>query len=145
MAHGDHWEAITGNAEEAFAQIIPRAISNGRLVGTSGEFLFQHDDGPELPERISGLVYPEDTPLRFIVLACSDSTKAGKAAVLYTAYPLLFEGCRAVVTLRECQELEMQHEATIRAELDNQGLIWFFDPFFFWLFVRSAEGIGLSS
>lgn len=131
MAHGDHWEAITGDAESAFTQMIPVVISEGKLIGTSRDFLFQHEDGQQVPERISGIVHPQDAMLRFLVLVCSNSTVSEKSHFLYTGYPLLQAGSDAVVSLREIKEQEMPHEAIIEAEPSSGSIIWFFDPFYF--------------
>lgn len=61
MGHGNHWEAIGGEAEEVVAHWIPVVVSNGVLTASTK---FDLDDGenPQREEEAFGIVYPQTPP-----------------------------------------------------------------------------------
>lgn len=128
MNHGDHWEAITGSAEDAIKEWLPALTRHGRLIGTS---VFSFDDGENPPrlEKCAGLVHPEG-PLRFIGLVCTDSLSKPPANVLFSAFPYLSEGNVHAIQITGIEEDE-SNEGVIEGSVKGDASVSFFDPLYF--------------
>ena len=127
MIHGNHWEAITGNAEESLERFVPATLANGALTEET-QFVLTRDDGGEQPETVIGATYPE-TPLRCLALISTNSAEPGANRFLYSAYPFCAEGLPNNI---EIDSLEADNiEGIVHGSCESGAAIDFFDPLFF--------------
>jgi len=127
--HGDHWEAIEGDAEKTVTHILPYAIEHGKVAGKS-EFDCTGDDGVVRREKAFGLVHGE-MPLRYFALICSNSGAAEPCNSVYSFYPFCASGITHRLTIEKLHPWENGVEGVVQASTESGALIWFFDPYFF--------------
>lgn len=125
--HGEHWQAIDGDAERTFTELAPRAAQRGRVHGKT-EFDRIGEDGVTRRESATGLVYG-DPPIGFFTLVTSDS-EAGRN-VVDSAYPFCIEGIEHEVTIARLSPWEGGLNGVVQAEIRSGAIFWFFDPFFY--------------
>lgn len=129
MGHGNHWQAISGDTEKAYTHWIPTILAKGKLTDSK---MFDFSDGESLPreEKAVGIVYPE-TPLRFLALVATDSVANPPTNVLFSTYPLLFEGCPNSIKIDSVEDWGDPVEGIISGGTEGGAEVSFFDPFYF--------------
>ena len=128
MGHGNHWEAITGSAEESVGTLLPATVAKGKPTPKI-QFLLPQEDGTKTEEIMIGMEYPE-TPLRYLAVIESDSVK--KSNFVSTAYPYCFEGCSHRIKIEKLEpDADGGCEGIILGDFEGRASVAFFDPLFF--------------
>lgn len=129
MGHGNHWEAIGADTEEAITHWIPKVVSNGVLTAAT-KFDFDDGETPPREEEAVGIVYPQ-TPLRFLAIVATDSTQEPPSRFLFSGYPFLFEGCPQKIEIERVEDWANPLEGLVHGTTEGGAGVCFFDPLYF--------------
>ena len=89
--HGSHWTAAVPNRDDNTVEELLRWVcKNGKIAGEA-EFDFRFKNGSTRPEKAYGILHP-DTPLRYLLLVISDSSRGKGQNEVASGYPYCMDG-----------------------------------------------------
>jgi len=136
MGHGDRWAAVEKDYEDFIGEMLPLICQGGTLAGRNA-FTHTLDDVPNKTGVVYGLQYLE-TPLNFMGLVVSGIENDSNE--FWSGYPVCSEGISNRVVIDEIKPWENGIEGTIEGHFPEDGMVSFFDPYFFLNKVRYRKG-----
>lgn len=126
MGHGNHWETVENDIEALLPRIIPAVIANGEILGESP---FEHttEDGRTLTEKVTAIAFPA-TPLHYLVLVASDSSKRKQSNYVFSAYPYCADGVINRIRINKVEPWCNPIEGIINGTCRGGASVAFFDP-----------------
>ena len=129
MGHGNHWEAIIPDIAATLSDLLPTVVRKGTLAGESA-FDQPLPSGGTRPEKAFALTYP-DTPLRFLTLVATDTSRPEPANVVDSAYPYCAEGLTNRILIDEVKPWLGPIEGILSGTSRGGATVTFFDPDFY--------------
>jgi hypothetical protein len=127
--HGDHWTAALPNQENRSTEELLRWVcKEGSMAGEAG-FDLRLNDGSTRPEKVYAIIHP-DTPLRYLLLVMSDSSRGERKNEVASGYPYM-DGCVNRVRVDEIKTWANGIEGVVHGTARGGAAVSFFDTDFY--------------
>ena len=128
--HGSHWTAAVPNREDNTVEELLRWVcKDGKTAGEAG-FNFRLEDGSTRAEKAHGILHP-DTPLRYLLLVVTDSSRGKEQNEVASGYPYCLDGCVNRIRVDEITTWRNGVEGIVHGTMRGGQGVNFFDVDYF--------------